>query len=283
MYLLFDIGGSKMRFAVSQNGKKFKNPIIIKTPREFNDGIKIIKKIILEISAGKRIKAAAGGIAGPLDNKKTKLVGSPNLPEWVNKPLQKELKKIIKAPVLVENDADIVGLGEAIAGAGRGKRIVAYLTISTGVGGVRIVNGKIDESANGFEPGHQIIDFNSNFRLNKYGAMGDLESYVSGTAFKKRYKKDPADSKKNKKAWQEINRRLAIGLHNTIVFWSPDIIVLGGGMTKGDDIKISQLKKYLSKTLKIFPRLPLIKKATLKNVGGLYGALELIKNYYEKY
>jgi glucokinase len=50
------------------------------------------------------------------------------------------------------------GLGEAVFGAGKGREIVVYMTISTGVGGARIVGGKIDASAMGFEPGHQIID-----------------------------------------------------------------------------------------------------------------------------
>ena len=56
------------------------------------------------------------------------------------------------------NDSDLDGLGEATVGAGKGFNIVAYITVSTGIGGVRIVGGKIDVSTYGFEPGHQIID-----------------------------------------------------------------------------------------------------------------------------
>jgi len=168
-------------------------------------------------------------------------------------------------------------LGEATFGAGKGKGIVVYMTISTGIGGARIVDNNLDENAMGFEPGHQIINFQSKFHL-KYGAPGDLESYASGSALQKRYKKMPSKIT-DKKIWKQVHQYLAYGLHNAIVFWSPDIIVLGGGLMNHTAIKISELQKNIKKTLKIFPKTPLIKKATLKDVGGLYGALCLLKQH----
>jgi glucokinase len=275
MYLLFDIGGTNIRLAISRDGKKFEKAKIFQTPEKFSDGIELIKNEALKISSGKKIKAVAGGIAGPLDKNKTKLVAAPNLPGWVEKPLKKSLQKIFGSSVFIENDAAVVGLGEAVFGAGKGKGIVAYLTISTGIGGARIVNGKIDSNSMGFEPGHQIINFNGKACL-PYATSGELESYASGAALKKIYKKNP-NHIVDKKIWQDVNKNLAYGLHNIAVLWSPDVIVLGGGMIENNNIKLEELRKNLKNTLNIFPKAPLIKKAALKSVGGLYGALVLLR------
>ena len=172
-----------MRLAVSENGNKLDRVVILPTPRKFDDAMALIKKAIKELANDKKIKAVSGGIAGPLDKNKTMILNAPNLLDWKNKPLAKELQKIFKAPVFLENDAALAGLGEAVFGAGKGKKIVAYLTISTGVGGCRIVDGKIDENSQGFEPGHQIIFSDKN--------VITLENLVSGTAIDKKYCKKP--------------------------------------------------------------------------------------------
>ncbi|MBI2314469.1 ROK family protein, partial [Candidatus Daviesbacteria bacterium] len=158
MFLVFDIGGTNMRLAVSRDGKNIEEPKILKTPKDFDEGMLLFKKTALNLSDGEKIKAAAGGIAGPLDGKKEMLVNSPNLAGWVKKPLKKALEKFFGAPVFIENDAALSGLGEATYGSGQGYKIIVYITISTGVGGARIVNSHIDTNALGFEPGHQIIE-----------------------------------------------------------------------------------------------------------------------------
>src|SRR3972149_3814287 len=183
MFFLFDIGGTKMRLAVSENGNKLDRVVILPTPRKFDDAMALVKKAVKELVNGKKIKAVSGGIAGPLDENKTMILNAPNLRGWSKKPLAKELQKIFKAPIFLENDAALAGLGEAVFGVGKGKKIVAYLTISTGVGGCRIISGKIDESSQGFEPGHQIVFFENKITI--------LENMVSGTAIEKKYGKQP--------------------------------------------------------------------------------------------
>ena len=271
MYLLFDIGGTKMRVALSVDLKKIGKLEIIPTPKNFSEGIAVLKKTALKIEPNVKIKKICGGIAGLLDKNKEKLINAPNLREWVNKPLKKELEKVFKVPVYLENDADLAGLGEAVFGAGKNKDIVVYMTISTGVGGTRIVNGKIDKNAMGFEPGHQIIPC-----CNENGKIMSLENCVSGVAFKKRYKKEPYEIL-DSAIWDKTAESLAYGLNNTIVHWSPDVIVLGGSMMKKIGISIPQTVFYLKNINKIFPNLPLIKMASLKDLGGLYGAMAFLR------
>jgi len=264
MYILFDIGGTNMRVASSLDGESFEKVVKQKTPTSnFDDGVKLLESMIKDVADNKKITAIAGGIAGPLDQKKTKLVNSPHISGWIEKPLKKVIENIFNAPVFLENDSALVGLGEAVYGAGKGKEIVVYITISTGVGGVRIVNGKVDANAMGFEPGHQII----------HGK--ELEKLISGTALEKRFHRKPYEVK-DPKVWDEVARVLAHGLNNTIVHWSPDIVVLGGSMMK--DIPVDKTAFYLKKMLHIFPKQPIIKKAKLKDKTGIYGALALLTN-----
>lgn len=277
MYILFDIGGTKMR-VVSADRKKFlAEPVVVNTPKDFDEGIETLKNIIKNLTGDAPIEAIVGGIAGPLDQEKTMLVKSPNLGGWVGRDIKKALTESFNVPVSIENDAALVGLGEANYGAGQGNSVVVYLTISTGVGGVRIVNGNIDESAHGFEPGHQIIDPDNTLCPQCEG--NDLEAYISGTAVEKRFGKKPYEIHDGV-IWDELAKFLAYGLNNTIMHWSPDIIVLGGSMMKEVGIPIPAVKKHLVETLKIFPQIPKIEKAELADFGGLYGALYFARTHY---
>ena len=273
MFVLFDIGGTKTRIAFSGDGSDFGEPMIIPTPKDFDEGMRLFKEAALELSGSKKIRAAAGGIAGPLDRKKARLVNSPHIPAWIGKPLKEELQTIIRAPVHLENDAAMAGLGEAVYGKGKGSRIVVYMTVSTGVGGSRIVDGEIDVSAMGFEPGHQIIDADGTLCPECKSIPGYLERCVSGSAIEMRYRKkaseidDPA-------VWDEVARFLAYGLNNTIVHWSPDMVILGGSVI--NKIPMDKVRSSLAEILKIFPEPPLIESAVLGDFGGLYGALHLL-------
>ncbi len=273
MYILFDIGGTKTRITKSVNLKKFSDPIIYKTPKKYKEGIAELVEQVKKLSGGKKIKGAAGGIAGALDYKKSKLVSAPNLKGWIGKPFKRDLTRKLKTKVFVENDSAMVGLGETVFGPGKGRKIVVYMTISTGVGGARFVDGHIDVNTFGFEPGHQIIDIDGSYS-EACKLIGDLEDYISGSALEKRYHKK-AFNIKSKLIWNRVAKNLAYGLNNTIVHWSPEMVILGGSVTK--DIPLIELKKQLKKVMKVFPRLPVITKAKLKDVGGLYGAMHYLK------
>ncbi len=264
MYIVFDIGGTKTRVAYSKDGVAFSQPFTRDTEKDFPTAMNVMKEMFQEAAGDGVIQAAAGGVRS-LDRGKKKLRAHP-YPLWVHEPLHEELEKMLGVPVYLENDAALAGLGEAAAGAGRGYPIVAYITVSTGVGGARIVQNTIDPSAQGFEPGSQIISVDG----------GSLESHVSGTAFLQKFGKQPREIS-DPAVWEEAARVLAFGLHNTIVHWSPDVLVLGGSMIIGDPaISIDRIREHLKNILAIFPDLPEIKKAELGDAAGLYGALAFL-------
>ena len=286
MYILFDIGGTKMRVACSRDGETFGEPLKVDTPLIFNDGMAEFQRMIQELCGDEPVSAAAGGIAGPLSADRGMLVNAPRLQKWIGKPLKSEMEKILGTNVLIENDSAVVGLGEAHYGAGRGLEIVAYITVSTGVGGARIIKGVIDKERFGFEPGHQIITAGGalcpqcNVGKEHESSRGELQELVSGPSIEHRFGKKPYDIPQSDPLWGDLARLLAIGLNNTIVHWSPDVVVLGGSMIVGDPaILMDDIERYVKETVTIFPEVPLIKKAELQDVGGLYGSLALLKQY----
>lgn len=279
MYIVFDIGGTKTRIAGSRNGRTFSEPVIFNTPKNFKDGIRLFSETAKKIAGKEKIVVAGGGFAGPLNATKTSAINSPHLADWVKKPISKSLSRVLHAPVYMDNDTAVVGLGEATSGAGKSHDIVAYITISTGVNGARIVNKRLDVTAFGFEIGHQFIappDYPIKQTCVTCLHPGHLEGFISGSALEKKYHTKPHDIT-DKKIWNQTAQWLSLGLVNTAVYWSPHVIVLGGSMMKKPGIDINLVKKYFYSRLTIFSQKPKVVKAMLGDIGGLYGGLALLQ------
>lgn len=271
MYLVFDIGGTNIRIATSLDGETLDQQETIPTSMDFQESMKNITEVVKKLSGNQSIKLACGGVRA-LHKSKKYLVHNPNFPMWVEEPLHKKLEEILDTAVFLENDAALAGLGEAVFGPGKNHKIVAFHTISTGIGGVRVVDGQIDQNSIGFEPGNQIIDMDGSVLGQKEPVV--WEAYASGDALRKRFHKK-AEEITDDQVWEETAQATAISLNNTLVYWSPDIIVLGGSMMKS--IPIERVNYYLHQTVKIFPELPPVVKAELGDLVGLYGALALLK------
>jgi glucokinase len=274
MYILFDIGGTKMRVVGSEDLMTFSgDPVVLETPISFDDGIILLKETIKKIAGDRKIEMIGGGIAGPVDQTRGCIVGGRNLLSWFEKPLRKELEDAFGVSVYIENDAVMVGLGEMHRGAGSRDGVGAYITVSTGVGGARFEDGAIDMKALGFEPGAEIIDPDKTMCPDC--ESGELESYIGGAATERRMGKKPYEIL-NETFWDTYAKYLAYGLNNIIALWSPHVIVLGGSMILGTPaISLKHTEKYLKELLSV--PMPEIKKATLGDFGGLYGAMEFLK------
>lgn len=276
IYVLFDIGGTKTRVAVSHDLETLGEHISFKTPVAFADGMTKLLEAVVKLTGKEEIVAFAGGIRGPLNEEKTGIENDSILSLWAGKSVVEAIKKKYDTPVFLENDAAIAGVGEAIFGAGKGADIVAYHTVSTGVGGAKIENGDVDDSTIGFEPGHQIIDVDRTVLGEEIRPT--LENVVSGTAVKQRFGVEPYEIPQSDVLWDELAEYLAQGLCNTIMYWSPEIIVLGGSMILGDPkIEIEPIRKYTVEALDNFEPCPFITLAKLGDEAGLYGAMAILK------
>jgi predicted NBD/HSP70 family sugar kinase len=277
MYILFDIGGTKTRIACTSDLVTILDVVKIDTPEKYSEGLRAIKEAIQSLAKGQKVRALAGGIRGPLNHEKTGIVSEVKLLDWVGRSIVGDLQKEYSAPAFLENDTAIVGLGEVAYGAGKGFNIVAYHTVSTGVGGARFVHGSLDAASIGFEPGHQILDLDRT--LLGPTVPPTLENLTSGTALEKRRGVKPYEISQDDPVWGELAKYLAAGLKNTIVYWSPDVIVLGGSMIVGDPrILLKDIITHTEATLNCLVPCPKIVDATLKDEGGLYGAMAIISN-----
>lgn len=268
-YVLFDIGGTNTRVGVSFDGQTISGSETFKTPKDFDEGVHAIENSAKKLLLGQNPSFAAGGVAGPLTRDKSGTVSAPHLPGWSGRPLKLELATRFGCEVFLENDAAMCGLGEAAFGAGKEHSVVAYLTISTGVNGVRIVDRTLDSRHANPEIGHHIVDLDGNMR------HADLESLIGGAALERRFGQAPDDIT-NPAVWEDEARITAIAINNIAVFWTPDIVVLGGSLTK--KISVERVKMYVKTIMKLFPEVPLVTKSELADLGGLWGALQYLNS-----
>ncbi|OGG72521.1 hypothetical protein A3A38_04145 [Candidatus Kaiserbacteria bacterium RIFCSPLOWO2_01_FULL_53_17] len=252
-HIVFDVGGTKMRVATAEDetlGEVKKVP----TPQDMTETIQTLARIARRIGEN-RIRCAAGCIPAQTDLERG-VYDANNRPAWNGRHFDTELSTALGVPVKVANDCAVIGLGEYRRGAGKGARAMAYVTVSTGVGAARIVDGAIAPLED-FFLGHELIDGE------------ELEDLVSGTAVKKKFGIEPKDLE----SLEERNKLadiLAEGLSILIETWSPDTIVLGGSMIVGvNPIPLERVQSELAKRLSQ----PIaVKMAELGDNGGLVGA-----------
>jgi predicted NBD/HSP70 family sugar kinase len=269
MHIVVDVGGTKTRIAGAVDFSSLSQTRIFATPQAYGDGLAQIVATARGLAGDAQVEAVALGAPGVLSRERRTLVHAPNLPRWSGAALADDLEQALGAPCVIENDTALVGLGEATAGAGQGASIVAYLTISTGVNGVRILDGAIDRAAFGFEMGEQIL-----------GTTPDaptFEALVSGHAISQLYGVAPAALAPDHPVWEELARIVAIGLHNTVAYWSPDRIVVGGSMMKDVGISLDRVRAHFAALPRKNPATPEILRAALGDFGGLWGGLARLK------
>ncbi|HYE23261.1 MAG TPA: ROK family protein [Candidatus Paceibacterota bacterium] len=255
--LLFDIGGTNMRLSINEEGV-MGEVRKVPTPKSPEDAITFMREFV----GGQSIDMVSGGVAGAVDN--GAITGAPNLPGWEKSNFQSMAADAFKAPAILMNDADVEGLGEALEGAGKNHQIVAYLTVGTGAGGTLVVDGALQPSAHGLEPGKQIIDF----------ATGrTLEDLVSGAALARETCLSPKDIPLS--VYNDRTSALAVGIYNLVRTWSPDIVVLGGAMIlKEPGFSIHRIAIELTR-IADGQSMPELVPATLGDAAGLIGALSL--------
>jgi fructokinase len=157
----------------------------------------------------------------------------------------------------------LAGLGESEYGAGKNYRIVMYYTIGTGIGGARIIDKKIDAHVYGFEPGQQIISRDTG---------KTLESFTSGGAIEKSKGINPSDIH-DEEFWQMITKDVSIGIYNSMLHWSPDIIILGGGLINQNVIQIENVRTELEHRNTMYPTIPPVAQSVYGDESGLMGGI----------
>lgn len=272
-----DIGGTKVAAAVVSPGPSLAEPVFVPTLADQGFAVSFGQVCRAIDACVERGPAEAIGICapGPLNPKTGVVINPPNLPEWVNIPLAAKVSERYGLPCRVENDANAAGLAEALFGAAQGYSSVFYVTLSTGVGAGIVFDGKIHHGRSGAaaEGGHISIDYRSPYRCN-CGVIGCIEALASGSAILRRGQ-DPAHL--TPEQFDEVTTMLGAWLGGVVSLLDPDVIVIGGGMTKIGEPLFAALRQKMPKwTINQFAsETPILPARFAENVG-IIGAASVV-------
>lgn len=315
MFVGIDLGCTSIKAGlVDREGRILvQSSIDTKVGRDYTFIIEDMKKQIEKLledngSCVNDIESIGIGAPGLMNYKTGYVIYCTNL-FWNNIPLGVELQRYFKRPVYIENDATVAGLAESLFGSTKGVLNSVFLTIGTGVGSGIIVNHKIYSGSHfaGSEIGHMIIG--DNFYTCNCGNNGCLETFASATAMIKyaryRLEKDniksmildnaagkaedinakiifDAAKEGDQLATETVDRMikyLSKGIINIFNILDPDIIAIGGGVSKAGDYLIERLKIEVGKMF-FTPNIKYgdIVLAKLGNEAGILGAAFLGNN-----
>jgi glucokinase len=245
-----------------------------------------------------RVQRIGVGCAGPVDLKAGLVFQPPNLPGWTRVPLTDHLQRALGLPTVLENDANAAALGEFRYGAGKGARSIVYMTVSTGIGGGIILDGKVwhgVKDAAG-EIGH--ITVCPDGPLCGCGNRGCLEAMSSGPSIARRAREIVASGRQTRlsaisklaaadvvrlaqegdaaaaEVWADAVKYLGIGVAAVITFLAPERVIIGGGVTKAGDSLFLPLRERVRQHVKLIPvdSVPVLPAALGPDVGILGAA-----------
>lgn len=265
MVLGVDIGGTKIAAGLvnEQAAVSGVHTIPTRAGEGYEVSIQQIWKAIEESITG---DVASIGICapGPLNPRTGIVLNPPNLPGWHDVPLQRMAQERFGRNVRLENDCNAAGLAEARFGAAKGCTSVFYAAIGTGIGAGIILDGKIYHGKNGAaaEGGHVTIDYRSE-TICGCGSPGCIEALASGQALERLGAYD----------LDHLATQLAAWLGSIVSLLDPDILVIGGGVSKIGEPLFERLRSLVpGRTVNPYARALPIVPAKFGADAGIVGA-----------
>jgi glucokinase len=305
-----DLGGTKIKTALANSAGR----IITHDYQETHAAQSLEAVIDQMLDAAHRVMAQARvatteiaavglGAPGPVNVEVGVLVHPPNWPGWDRVPLKQLIEAELGIPTFMDNDANAAALGEHRFGAGRGKRHMIYVTVSTGIGGGVILDGKLYHGTSGMagEIGH--ITIVPHGPLCGCGNRGCLETLSSGTSIARKARErvtrgiptliadlaegDPeritaklvaeAASQGDAEAEHiltEAMNYLGIGMATLVNLFNPQLIVIGGGVTNIGEVLFGPVQRAIDRHA--FPKSAQavrVVRAKLGDNAGVLGAV----------
>ena len=274
-----DMGGTWVRGAVADTAGRFLWRDRVPTAAQDEASLVIgrardLLDRALAQTRGRPVAGVGMGVAGPVDPETGILYAPPNIPSLDGVSFKALWERDLGIPFLVGNDATLAALGEYYYGSGFGSRTLVYVTVSTGIGGGVVVDGRPLMGAHGMagELGHMTVDAGG--PQCKCGNRGCLEELASGTAIASRAgvmaaqgtapvlmemaAGEPAritaqmvfdaarrGDRASRGVLDEAARALGAGLVNIMHIFDPDIIVIGGGVSRNWDTLRPGVEEYV--------------------------------------
>lgn len=276
VYVGLDIGGTKIMVAVADHEGNIMRRTRTATSTSLEEDLENINNMIAEVAQEEQIVGIGAAIGGPLDWEKG-IVSPLHQPAWRNIPLKAMMEAKWGCPFHVDVDTNVAAMGEYRWGGVSAKRFL-YLTLSTGMGGGFLIDGKIYRGQDGAHPevGHQSVHFhcsNPTAVQCECGSPDCLEALVSGNGIRRIYGK-PAEEL-NPFEWEEVAYNLGQGLRNMAALYAPEVISIGGGVAVGGGENFIQgAKKVMEEHLKLVPA-PQVGLSRLGYDTALRGAIAM--------
>lgn len=268
MYVGIDIGGTKTLVAALTNEGVIKESLRFPTPKDYDEFLAELRANVEKLTT-KEFRAGAVAAPGEIDRRHGKYIDGGNL-HWGGALIQRDVERIAHCPMLLENDANLAGLSEAMLVKDKYANVL-YLTISTGIGGGYIVNQQISPGMSNLEPGQMM--------LQRGDKLVKWESFASGKAIFAKYKLQASEID-DPKIWRSIVKDWAPGFINLIAITQPDVIIIGGGvgnyMEKYREFLVAELQKYATPLVAIPP----IVEARRPDEAVVYGCYDLARSVY---
>jgi predicted NBD/HSP70 family sugar kinase len=255
MITAVDVGASKILVAqFGQDGVPL-DEARFPTPPRSQDFLDLLGT---HLDSLKNISLIVIGVPGIVDHNGV-LLRCGNL-DWKNLALKQWLESRYDVPAFVENDAKLAALAE-VTHLATVPRLGLYLTVSTGIGGGIIVNGKLLPAFRNSEPGHSRVYFQNEWQ--------QWQHFASGRALVKVFGKEAHEFSREVE-WLDVADRLSRGLFAIIPTLQPDVIIFGGGVGNFFEHFDDLLEKKLT-PLQPYITLPKLLKAHHPNEAVLYG------------
>lgn len=279
MYLGIEIGGTKLQLGV---GAGDGSPIVELRRLDVDlarGGAGIREQIASagrDLLARHDVAAVGFGFGGPIDLVNGRVVKSHQVEGWDDFPIVDWCRELFGKPVALGNDCDVAALAEARGGAGRGRRVVFYVTVGTGIGGGLVVDGRLHQGARSIaaeighlRPGLECTDEHQTVEAIAAGPgivrravrmiesptseaaadAGDLRSRCAGEIVRLTGHEIAAAARSGNRlaasAIDEACRALGWAIAQVATLIAPEVVVIGGGVSlMGEDLFFAPIRRY---------------------------------------
>ncbi len=269
MYITVDIGGTKTLLATFSDEGQPIEQVKFPTPPVYADFKSALAQAASQLTPN-QYHAGGVGVRGNIDrNAGTTLMD--DVLTWGVAPVRTDCESVFGCSFVLENDSKLAGLSEAIALNGEFSKVL-YITISTGIGSALIVNGVLDEDTVNSEIGKSLFEHE--------GSIQCWEDFASGKAIVARYGKRAGDLE-DPEAWRKISQNIAIGMINAIASFTPEIIVIGGGVGSHYNAKFKQpLEDAITQLIPVELPRPVIRQALHPEEAVIYGCFAIARSHH---
>jgi glucokinase len=294
-----DMGGTKMYGALSDLGGNILDEVNISSHgTDGEDSFNLLTTLIDTLLnsaklAGRQVHGIGVGAPG-ITLHEEGIVTWANTLHWKNFPLKHRLSELYPLPITVDNDVNLAAMGELWFGAGQNTQNMVMVAIGTGIGAGIIIDGALYRGAS--EASGEIGNMlpGCEFLGKNFQDFGALESVASGTGIADRARitlkgkytaeelenlsaEDVFEGAKQRQEWalkiiNETVDYLAIAIANLAVAFDPEVIILGGGVSRSAEMLIEPILHRMEGTIPTLPRL------VVSNLGMRAGVMGAITN-----